>query len=74
MGDIAVIADVLSKVGGYGLAGLFAWMWIRERDRNNSLSDARLVDVKDFGMKCAAAIDNNTHAMDRLVEVVKARP
>ena len=70
----AEILVLLKETAGYGLAAFFAWMWLQERWRNTTLQDARLSDVKEFGMKAVTAIDNNTHAMDRLTEVVKARP
>lgn len=69
----AEILALLKDVGGYGLAAFFAWMWLQERARHDTSREARLADVKDFGMKAVAAIDNNTHAMERLAEVVKAK-
>lgn len=68
------ILSLLKDVGGYGLAALFAWLWIQERNRNAALQDARLVDIKDFGLKVVSAIDNTAHALDKLTETVKAKP
>lgn len=68
----AEILTLLKDASGYGLAALFAWLWLQERARNTTLQDARIGDWRDFGSKLQSAIDGAVHALDKLEDAVKS--
>lgn len=72
MAELAGIADVLSKVGGYGLAALFAWFYMKERDRGNSIQDSRLSDWKERDERAIRAQEAVVHALDKIEELIRA--
>lgn len=72
MGELAAIADVLSKVGGYGIAALFIWLWIKERDRNNTVQDLRLSDWKERDERAIRTQEATVHALDKIEELIRS--
>lgn len=72
MGELAGIADVLSKVGGYGIAAFFAWLWMKERDRSNNVQDQRLTDWKERDDRSIRREEAVAHALDKIEELVRA--
>lgn len=71
MGELAGIADVLSKVGGYGIAALFIWLWIKERDRSNDVQDKRLGDWKERDDRAIRREEAIVNALDKIEELVR---
>lgn len=72
MGELAAIADVLSKVGGYGIAAIFIWLWMKERDRSNTVQDSRLADWKERDERAIRAQEATVHALDKIEELVRS--
>ena len=60
------IAEVMQVAGGYGMAAIFVWLYLRERKENSDTTKALLADSK----KSVEATVAHTLVLGSLKEVI----
>jgi hypothetical protein len=70
----AEIFALLKDGGPWGLLALVCWRWFKSLDDLRAADAARLQDNKEMYKEVLTTNAAMTHAMEKLEEVVKARP
>lgn len=67
--DLIVVADVLAKAGGWGVAALFAWFFLDERRHSRTLQH----EILQFAIKNTEINAGMTSALQGLKEIVQQK-
>jgi hypothetical protein len=72
MGELAAIAETFSKYGAWAFVALLLVTVKVLYNRNTSLQDARLQDMKEFLREGIKAQEASAHALEQLEVVVRS--